>query len=174
MGKSRDSRDRISITENFWFKAPSFARRLFLLVYVNINNSKYQKKMKARYRYRCYPTPSQNLALAKLFGCVRVVWNDSLVFGISEYIEGQKEPKNAEIQKQFITQAKKLEEREWLSEVSAVPLQQSLNDLEQAYQNFFNSCKGKRQGQKVKPPRFKKRKSKQSARFTLTRIFHQR
>ena len=122
--------------------------------------------MKARYRYRCYPTPSHKLALAKLFGCVRVVWNDSLGFCISEYIGGQKKPKNAELQKQFITQAKKLEEREWLSEVSAVPLQQSLNDLEQAYQNFFNSCKGKRQGQKVKPPRFKKRKSKQSARFT--------
>nr|WP_307731488.1 helix-turn-helix domain-containing protein [Microseira wollei] len=30
--------------------------------------------MKARYRYRCYPTASQKLALAKLFGCVRVVW----------------------------------------------------------------------------------------------------
>ena len=100
--------------------------------------------MKGRYRYRCYPTPSLKLALAKLFGCVRVVWNDSLAFGISEYIGGQKKPKNAELQKQFITQAKKLEEREWLSEVSAVPLQQSLNGLEQAYQNFFNSCKGKR------------------------------
>ncbi|MGB7710993.1 MAG: helix-turn-helix domain-containing protein [Microcoleus sp.] len=29
--------------------------------------------MKARYQYRCYPTPSPKLALAKLFGCVRVV-----------------------------------------------------------------------------------------------------
>ncbi|MEA5500471.1 RNA-guided endonuclease InsQ/TnpB family protein [Limnoraphis robusta] len=122
--------------------------------------------MKSRYRYRCYPTPSQKLALAKLFGCVRVVWNDSLGFCVSEYKEGRKKPKNSELQKQFITQAKKLEEREWLSEVSAIPLQQSLNDLEQAYKNFFNSCKGKRKGQKVKPPRFKKRKSKQSARFT--------
>ncbi|MEG5232080.1 transposase, partial [Microcoleus sp. B3-D3] len=122
--------------------------------------------MKARYRYRCYPTPSQKLALAKLFGCVRVVWNDSLAFCISEYTGGRKKPKNAELQKQFITNSKKLEERKWLSEVSAVPLQQSLNDLEQAYQNFFNSCKGKRKGKKVKTPRFKKRKSKQSARFT--------
>ncbi|WP_322744300.1 RNA-guided endonuclease InsQ/TnpB family protein [Planktothrix mougeotii] len=124
--------------------------------------------MKARYRYRCYPTPSQKLALAKLFGCVRVVWNDSLAFCVSEYKEGNKKPKNAELQKQFITQAKKLEEREWLSEVSVVPLQQSLNDLEQAYSNFFSSCKGNRKGQRVKPPRFKKRKSKQSARFVKT------
>ncbi|VXD19981.1 transposase (fragment) [Planktothrix serta PCC 8927] len=100
--------------------------------------------MKARYRFRCYPTPSQKLALAKLFGCVRVVWNDALAFCVSEYKGGKNKPKNAELQKQFITQAKKLEEREWLSEVSAVPLQQSLNDLEQAYQNFFNFCKGTR------------------------------
>ncbi len=31
---------------------------------------------------------------------------------------------------------------------------------------FFKSCKGKRKGKKVKPPRFKKRRAKQSARFT--------
>ncbi|MEZ2339595.1 RNA-guided endonuclease InsQ/TnpB family protein [Microcoleus sp.] len=124
--------------------------------------------MKARYRFRCYPRPSQKLALAKLFGCVRVVWNDALAFCVSEYKGGKKKPKNAELQKQFITQAKKLEEREWLSEVSVVPLQQSLNDLEQAYSNFFASCKGNRKGQRVKPPKFKKRKSKQSARFTKT------
>ncbi|MGB3208164.1 MAG: transposase [Crinalium sp.] len=30
----------------------------------------------------------------------------------------------------------------------------------------FKSCKGERKGKKVRPPRFKKRKSKQSARFT--------
>ncbi len=124
--------------------------------------------MKARYRYRCNPTPSQKLALAKLFGCVRVVWNDSLAFCISEYKGGKKKPKNVELQKQFITQSKNLEERSWLSEVSVVPLQQSLNDLEQAYSNFFSSGNGKRKGQRVKPPKFKKRKSKQSARFTKT------
>ncbi|MFY7804808.1 MAG: helix-turn-helix domain-containing protein, partial [Limnoraphis robusta] len=28
--------------------------------------------MKVRYKFRCYPTPSQRLALSKLFGCVRV------------------------------------------------------------------------------------------------------
>jgi len=53
-----------------------------------------------------------------------------------------------------------------LTEVSSIPLQQSLKDLETAYSNFFASCKGERKGKKVKPPKFKKRKSKQSARFT--------
>lgn len=123
--------------------------------------------MKARYRFRIYPTPSQQIALAKLFGCVRVVWNDALAFCINKYKASEKKPKNSELQKQFITQAKKTKEREWLSEVSCVPLQQALNDLEQAYQNFFKSCKGERKGKPVKPPRFKKRRAKQSARFTL-------
>jgi putative transposase len=41
-----------------------------------------------------------------------------------------------------------------------------LRDLETAYSNFFTSCQGERKGKKVKPPKFKKRKSKQSARFT--------
>ncbi|NCS04825.1 MAG: helix-turn-helix domain-containing protein, partial [Microcystis aeruginosa G13-11] len=54
----------------------------------------------------------------------------------------------------------------WNAEVSSIPLQQSLRDLETAYSNFFASCKGERKGKKVKPPKFKKRKSKQSARFT--------
>lgn len=122
--------------------------------------------MKARYRYRIYPTPGQQMALAKLFGCVRVVWNDALAFCLAQYQTGEKKPKNTELQKQFITQAKRTPEREWLSQVSCVPLQQSLNDLEQAYQNFFKSCKGQRKGKPVKPPRFKKRHAKQSARFT--------
>ena len=93
--------------------------------------------MKARFKYRIYPTPGQKYRLAKLFGSVRVVWNDSLACCQEKYKSGEKKPTNYELQKQFITQAKKAEYREWLSEVSAIPLQQSLNDLNQAYQNFF-------------------------------------
>ena len=122
--------------------------------------------MKARYRYRIYPTLEQKTALAKLFGCVRAVWNDALAFCIKQYKKGEKKPKNGHLQKQFITQAKKTVEREWLSDVSSIPLQQSLNDLNQAYHNFFQSYKGERKGQKARLPRFKKRKYKQSARFT--------
>ena len=52
-----------------------------------------------------------------------------------------------------------------MKEVASSPLQQSLNDLNQAYQNFFQSGKGKRKGVKVRPPKFKSRRSKQTARF---------
>ncbi|MEL7034458.1 MAG: RNA-guided endonuclease TnpB family protein [Cyanobacteria bacterium J06592_8] len=123
--------------------------------------------MKARYQYRIYPTTEQQTKLAKLFGCCRVVWNDALAHCIELYKSGEKKLSNSELQKRFITQAKKTVEREWLKEVSNIPLQQSLNDLEQAYHNFFKSCKGKRKGKKVRPPKFKKRNAKQSARFRV-------
>ncbi len=123
--------------------------------------------MKARYKFRCYPNLIQQIQLAKLFGCCRVVWNDALSHCIQEFKTNKKKPSNGDLQKVFITQAKKTIERSWLAEVSVVPLQQTLNDLNQAYQNFFNSVTGKRRGAKVKPPRFKKRKLKQTARFSL-------
>ncbi|MGB3404453.1 MAG: RNA-guided endonuclease TnpB family protein [Microcoleaceae cyanobacterium] len=122
--------------------------------------------------------------MAKLFGCCRVVWNDALAHCVELYKSGEKKPKNSQLQQTFITQAKKTTKRQWLKEVSNIPLQQSLNDLEQAYQNFlgarslgdcespgshrfFKSCKGKRKGKRVKLPKFKKRNAKQSARFRV-------
>jgi transposase len=36
------------------------------------------QSMKARYQYRFYPTDQQQQSLARLYGCVRVVWNDAL------------------------------------------------------------------------------------------------
>jgi putative transposase len=118
--------------------------------------------MKARYRYRIYPTDQQQRSLAQLFGCVRVVWNDALAL----CKKSEKKPKSAELQKIVITQAKKTEERAWLDNVSCVPLQQSVADLEIAFKNFFDSCKGKRKGRKTGYPKFKKRTSSQSARLT--------
>jgi putative transposase len=118
--------------------------------------------MKARYQYRFYPTNQQQQSLARLFGCVRVVYNDALAI----CKQSEKKPKSAELQKIVITQAKKTEERAWLSEVSNIPLQQSVADLEIAFKNFFDSCKGKRKGKKIGYPKFKKRTNSQSARLT--------
>jgi putative transposase len=119
--------------------------------------------MKARYQYRFYPTDQQQQGLARLFGCVRVVYNDALAI----CKQSEKKPKSAELQKIVITQAKKTEARAWLSEVSNIPLQQSVADLEIAFKNFFDSCKGKRKGRKVGYPKFKKRTNSQSARFRI-------
>ena len=65
-----------------------------------------------------------------------------------------------------MTLVKKTEARQWLKDVSSVPLQQSVKNLDTAYKNFFDSCKGKRKGKKAKPPRFKKKTTTQSATFT--------
>jgi putative transposase len=121
--------------------------------------------MKLRYPYRCYPTDQQKVELSKLFGCGRVVWNDALAYCQQQYQECGKKPSYKELSKR-LTQSKKTEERIWLGEVSSVPLQQSLIRLEQAYSSFFSSCNGKRKGKKVKPPKFKKLKKRQSAEFT--------
>ncbi|CAD5967425.1 RNA-guided endonuclease InsQ/TnpB family protein [Planktothrix agardhii] len=121
--------------------------------------------MKLRYRYRIYPTDQQKGLISQLFGCCRVVFNDALAYCQEQYRAGNKKPSSSELSKR-LTELKKTEEKQWLTEVSSVPLQQSLRDLEQAYSSFFKSCKGQRKGKKVKPPKFKKRKSKQSAKFT--------
>lgn len=98
-----------------------------------------------------------------MFGCVRVVWNDALAI----CRQSEKLPSNNDLQKLVITQAKKTEERKWLSTVSNIPLQQSVADLGVAYKNFFASLKGKRKGTRVGPPRFKKKTGRQSARFRI-------
>lgn len=109
--------------------------------------------MKVRYNYRIYPTSTQQRLLAQLFGCVRVVYNDSLALCRMS----RKLPKNSALQKLFITLAKKTSDRTWLKDVSAIPLQQSIADLGVAYQNFFKHGRGF--------PQFKKRSNSQSARF---------
>ena len=119
--------------------------------------------MKARYKFRFYPTDQQQQLLAQLFGCVRVVWNDALAI----CKQAEKLPSNNNLQKLVITQAKKTEERSWLSTVSNIPLQQSVMDLGVAYKNFFDFFKGKRKGKRVGSPKFKKKTSEQSARFRI-------
>lgn len=118
--------------------------------------------MKARYQYRFYPTDQQRQSLAQVFGCVRVVWNDALAI----CKRSEKNPSSGDLQKRVITQAKRTEERGWLSDVSNIPLQQSVADLGVAFKNFFDSLKGKRKGRKVGYPRFKKKMGRQSARLT--------
>ena len=119
--------------------------------------------MKARYNYRIYPKNHQLEPLAKAMGCARVVWNDALWLYKKAEIEQADRPKN--ISSVVITQAKKTEARKWLSEVSSVVLQQSLRDLQTAWNNYFSSKKGERKGQEVGKPKFKKKSSRQAIRF---------
>jgi putative transposase len=125
-----------------------------------------------RYNYRVYPDTAQREALARAFGCARVVFNDGLRVRQAAREQGLPYVSNGELSKQVITQAKKTEARAWLGEVSAVVLQQALADLNTAYRNFFASITGKRKGRKVAPPRFRSRKdNRQAIRFTANARF---
>jgi putative transposase len=124
-----------------------------------------------RYRYRLYPTPGQQQALARVFGCARVVFNDALRTRQRAHEAGLPHITDAELSAR-LTACKATPERAWLGDVSAVVLQQALADLNAAYRNFFASCSGKRKGPKAAPPRFRSRKDcRQAIRFTANARF---
>lgn len=78
----------------------------------------------------------------------------------------------AALSKRLITEAKKNPETAFLSEVSAVVLQQALRDCDVAYKNFFESAKGSRKGKRVGEPRLRSRRdSWQAIRFTSNARF---
>ncbi|MFI6704783.1 RNA-guided endonuclease InsQ/TnpB family protein, partial [Streptomyces sp. NPDC050509] len=121
--------------------------------------------MQLRYSFRLYPSGPQRSALARAFGCARVVYNDALRARETARTAGEPFPTAGDLSKLLITEAKKTGERSWLAEVSAVVLQQSLRDLDTAYRNFFDSLKGRRP--RMGAPRFKsKRDNRQAVRFT--------
>jgi IS605 OrfB family transposase len=127
--------------------------------------------MQLRYNYRLYPTPGQRTALARAFGCARVVFNDGLRIREQAHEAGLPYVTDRELSAR-LTAVKATPERAWLADVSAVILQQSLADLNTAYRNFFASATGERKGPKVEPPRFKSRKNRrQAVRFTANARF---
>jgi putative transposase len=131
----------------------------------------YAFSMELRYSYRLDPQPRHRLALGKAFGCARVVFNDALAAREAAYQAGEPYLTDAQLSAR-LTAAKTTPERSWLNEVSAVVLQQSLADLNNAYRNFFASLKGKRTGPKVGKPRFRSRKDhRQAIRFTANARF---
>ena len=127
--------------------------------------------MQLRYAYRLTPTLGQRRALARAFGCARVVFNDAIAARRAAREAGAPYPTDAALSK-ALTTAKRTPERAWLAEVSAVVLQQALADANTAYRNFFASVKGTRKGRKVGAPRFRSRKDRaQSIRFTKAARF---
>lgn len=135
------------------------------------HETKYALSVQLRYHYRLYPTPCQRAALARTFGCARVVFNDALRARQDAHAAGLPYLTDAELSAR-LTAAKAAPERAWLGEVSSVALQQALADLNTAYRNFFASVTGTRKGPKIRPPRFRSRKDRrQSARFTANARF---
>jgi putative transposase len=121
--------------------------------------------MQVRYRYRLYPSPGQQQALARAFGCARVVYNDCLRVREEAYAAGEK-ISDTEVQRRVITAAKLTPERAWLGEVASVALVQACRDARQAYKNWFDSLSGHREGAKIRHPKPRRKHGRQSIRLT--------
>jgi putative transposase len=121
--------------------------------------------MLVSYRYRIDPTSAQRQALAKAFGCARVVYNDALAERRRAYQAGEW-ISDTEVQRRVITQAKRTPERAWLTEVASVALVQACQDARRAHRNWLDSLTGRRKGRRVGHPRFRTKHGRQSIRLT--------
>jgi putative transposase len=112
------------------------------------------KQTKRAYKYRFYPTDEQAHILAQTFGCVRFTYNWALHTRRVAYKERG--------EKLFYHHLSALlpalkEEFPWLKNVSSVPVQQSLRNLDKAFKNFFEG--------RAAYPTFKKKQNAQSATY---------
>lgn len=105
-------------------------------------------------KVRLYPTESQKQHLAQAFGCVRWVWNQSLVTMSQTYKETGKGISALTMKKQLPLWKK---EYEWLKTCYSQCLQQSVLNLSQAFINFFDGRAGY--------PTFKSRHGRQSLQY---------
>ncbi|MEV4278766.1 RNA-guided endonuclease InsQ/TnpB family protein [Actinoplanes xinjiangensis] len=112
------------------------------------------------YRYRFYPTTAQAALLTRTFGCVRLVYNLGLQARRDAWQQHQKTLGYAATSA-LLTGWKKTAKYAFLTEVSCVPLQQTLRHLDTAYRRFLAG--------ECRYPRFKSRKrSRRSAEFTTS------
>lgn len=95
------------------------------------------------YKYRIYPDHEQEQALARQFGACRFVYNHFLRQRIDYYAAhkgdaSRKQGLNYHDTALALTRLKRQPEYAWLKEANAQVLQQTLRDLDSAYNNFFN------------------------------------
>ncbi|MDQ1304382.1 MAG: putative transposase, partial [Actinomycetota bacterium] len=81
--------------------------------------------MRTAFKCRAYPTPEQAGTLARTFGCVRKVWNETLAWRHKRWY-GEHLNTNVPEANAHLTAMKRLPGYAYLSEVSSVPLQQVL------------------------------------------------
>lgn len=105
------------------------------------------------FKVRIYPSKEQQFLLEKTFGANRFIYNYFLNLK-SKLYEFYKIKLNYNNSSKTLTELKK--QKTWLTQVDAISLQQTLRDLDNAYQNFFNG--------RTKYPNFKKKQDKNSYR----------
>jgi putative transposase len=113
--------------------------------------------MERAFKYRVYPTPEQETLLRRTLGCVRLVYNKALAHRTEAWYERQERVDYIQSSAQ-LTLWKKEDELQFLNEVSSVPLQQTLRNLQKAFGNFWAG--------RTKYPNFKKKRNGGCAEFT--------
>ena len=98
------------------------------------------------YKFRIYPNRTQENLINRTLGCARFVFNHFLAVRRDEWKANRNSLTYVKTSK-LLTDLKKREETAWLSKVDSMALQESLRNLDRAYENFF----AKRSGY----PRFK-------------------
>lgn len=111
--------------------------------------------MNKSFKIRIYLNKEQQILIDKTFGCIRFIYNFMLNLK-------QKLYKNFNINLSYNNMSKILTELKrhklWLCEVDAVSLQQSLKNLDNAYQKFFSGSGY---------PKFKSKRDKNSYRTNM-------
>jgi len=105
-------------------------------------------------RIRIYPTGQQAQSLAVQFGCARWAWNNALAASQELY---RATGKGLNYHAMAIRLPKLKQEHEWLRDADSQSLQQSLQHLSRAYENFF--------AKRGKYPRFKSKHGRQSFQY---------
>ncbi|MFC9357283.1 RNA-guided endonuclease InsQ/TnpB family protein [Rhodococcus sp. NPDC057014] len=113
--------------------------------------------VKRAFKYRFYPTAVQADQLARTFGCTRYVYNRALAERTRAWSQEQRRITYADTST-MLTGWKRDPETEWLAEPSKGPLQESLRQLQGAFEKFWRK--------QARYPQFKKKgQSKDSATY---------
>ncbi len=100
-------------------------------------------------KVRLYPNDAQKQLLSQHFGSCRFIYNRMLGMKIKDYENGIKT--SAYDLKKLLPLMKKSEEFSWLKEIDSTALQNSILNMDKAYQNFFRRVKN---GEKSGFPQF--------------------
>lgn len=95
--------------------------------------------MNKSFKFCLYPNKEQTILINKTIGCTRYVYNHFLDARIKVF-EAKQKTLGFTACCLELTQLKK--QTEWLNEVDSMSLQQSVKDLDKAYQKFFKEKKG--------------------------------
>ncbi len=109
-------------------------------------------QMKA-FKFRIYPNQTQKEMIEKSFGCSRFVYNHMLALQKERYEKEGKSHSKYDLIKKLPSLKK---EYEWLKEVDSTSLQATIDDLDNAYKNFFREIK---KGNKQGFPKFKSKRN---------------